>query len=172
MKFRQWYYFIIVPVALVLGWQAGYSVTGRGSLFSWIHFNPHTTDNQKLNIRTVQLNLTNADKEWRSSPKFVACVTAPVCKDMLDSQELNNYINAYNNFTNTTQAIFSADKADPAKWQLDPNLDFAPKPPTVMNQPQAANNGLALPAPQPVPAVAPASTPVAKPATTSQPPKK
>lgn len=140
----------VVVGVLVVGLGFGY---GAYRMFG----KPHTTADQKYAIRTMQNNYMSADSVYRGSAKFKACVADPVCTALIDSQEFVNIVDANTNLANSIQAVFSAQKADPNKYTLDPNLDFVDKPKSVIN-PSAAP--VAPPTPATVqPAVAPAQLP-------------
>lgn len=122
---------------------------------------PQATAEMKLSVKNAQLNFANAQTSINSSDKYRACLAAPACVDFLKSLEFNNYIAAQAGVQNTVQAVFSQAKADPTVWQLDPNLDFAKIPKSVVSQ-VPASPALQTAATAPV-APAPAQPVAAKP---------
>lgn len=130
------YFLAILAIGLAVGGWAGYTRWNR----------PHTTADQKLGVRTVQLNFSNAQTALNSSPQYKACLDLPACKDFLQSPVLGNYIDAQTKLQNSVQAVFSAAKADPTKYELSPELEFVDIPKSVLNPPAGPKPSPATPA--------------------------
>lgn len=67
---------------------------------------PQTTTEQKLAIKTAQLNLANAQNELMALPAYQ--------KVILANQAVQSLV----------QAIYATDNADTKRFNLDANLDF------------------------------------------------